>query len=111
MPQRRIPAVFMRGGTANAVAFHQKDLSADRRLWDDIFLAAIGSPDPYGRQLDGMAVASRIAGSLVHEATRATSNPDAELRIGMRAGVITAAAEVRLCESRWEAERGSFLRT
>ena len=54
MQQRRIPAVFMRGGTANAVVFHQKDLPADRRLWDDIFLAAIGSPDPYGRQLDGM---------------------------------------------------------
>ena len=54
MPQRRIPAVFMRGGTSNAIVFHQKDLPADRRLWDDIFLAAIGSPDPYGRQLDGM---------------------------------------------------------
>jgi len=53
-PQVRIPAVFMRGGTANAIVFHQKDLPADRRLWDDIFLAAIGSPDPYGRQLDGM---------------------------------------------------------
>jgi 2-methylaconitate cis-trans-isomerase PrpF len=54
MSQIRIPAVFMRGGTANAIVFHQKDLPADRRLWDDIFLAAIGSPDPYGRQLDGM---------------------------------------------------------
>ncbi len=54
MTQRRIPAVFMRGGTANAIVFHQKDLPADRKLWDDIFLAATGSPDPYGRQLDGM---------------------------------------------------------
>lgn len=54
VPQVRIPAVFMRGGTANAIVFHQKDLPADRKLWDDIFLAAIGSPDPYGRQLDGM---------------------------------------------------------
>ena len=26
----------------------------DRAAWDEIFLAAIGSPDPYGRQLDGM---------------------------------------------------------
>src|SRR5688572_29352109 len=52
--QRRIPAVFMRGGTSNAVVFHQRDLPEDRRLWDDIFLAALGSPDPYGRQLDGM---------------------------------------------------------
>ena len=54
MSQHRIPAVFMRGGTCNAIVFHQKDLPADRALWDDIFLAAIGSPDPYGRQLDGM---------------------------------------------------------
>ena len=54
MTQRRIPAVFMRGGTSNAIVFHQKDLPTDRKLWDDIFLAAIGGPDPYGRQLDGM---------------------------------------------------------
>ncbi len=58
-----------------------------------------------------MAVASRIAGSIVHEVTRATSNPDNELRIGMPAGVITAAAEVRLKDGAWVAERGSFLRT
>jgi len=54
MKQLRIPAVFMRGGTSNAVVFHQRDLPADRAQWDEIFLAAIGSPDPYGRQLDGM---------------------------------------------------------
>jgi 2-methylaconitate isomerase len=54
MKQLKIPAVFMRGGTSNAIVFHQKDLPADRKLWDEIFLAAIGSPDPYGRQLDGM---------------------------------------------------------
>ena len=54
MKQLRIPAVFMRGGTSNAVVFNQKDLPQDRSLWDGIFLAAIGSPDPNGRQLDGM---------------------------------------------------------
>ena len=54
MKQLKIPAVFMRGGTSNAVVFHQRDLPADRAQWDEIFLAAIGSPDPYGRQLDGM---------------------------------------------------------
>jgi len=54
MRQMKIPAVFMRGGTSNAIVFHQKDLPADHKLWDEIFLAAIGSPDPYGRQLDGM---------------------------------------------------------
>ena len=54
MKQMKIPAVFMRGGTSNAVVVHARDLPADRKLWDEIFLAAIGSPDPYGRQLDGM---------------------------------------------------------
>ena len=54
MRQLKIPAAFMRGGTSNAVVFHAKDLPPDRALWDEIFLAAIGSPDPYGRQLDGM---------------------------------------------------------
>ena len=54
MKQLRLPAVFMRGGTSNAVVFHTRDLPSDRARWDEIFLAAIGSPDPYGRQLDGM---------------------------------------------------------
>ncbi len=54
MKQLKIPAVFMRGGTSNAVVFNVKDLPRDRARWDEIFLAAIGSPDPYGRQLDGM---------------------------------------------------------
>jgi len=54
MKQLKIPAVFMRGGTSNAVVFNARDLPRDRAQWDAIFLAAIGSPDPYGRQLDGM---------------------------------------------------------
>ncbi|MEK6594220.1 MAG: PrpF domain-containing protein [Pseudomonadota bacterium] len=54
MKQFKIPAVFMRGGTSNAVVFHERDLPRERAQWDEIFLAAIGSPDPYGRQLDGM---------------------------------------------------------
>ena len=54
MRQLKIPAAFIRGGTSNAVVFDQKHLPHDRALWDEIFLAALGSPDPYGRQLDGM---------------------------------------------------------
>ena len=54
MKQLKIPAVFMRGGTSNAVVFNARDLPRDRTQWDEIFIAAIGSPDPYGRQLDGM---------------------------------------------------------
>ena len=54
MKQRRIPAAFMRGGTSNAIVFKDADLPQDRALWDKIFLAAMGTPDPNGRQLNGM---------------------------------------------------------
>ncbi|HST74412.1 MAG TPA: PrpF domain-containing protein [Acetobacteraceae bacterium] len=54
MPQQRLRAVFMRGGTSKAVMFRQDDLPADRDAWAPIFLAIMGSPDPNGRQLDGM---------------------------------------------------------
>lgn len=54
MDQAFIPAVFMRGGSSKGVFFHAKDLPADRAKQDAIFLAVLGSPDPYQRQLDGM---------------------------------------------------------
>jgi 2-methylaconitate cis-trans-isomerase PrpF len=54
MAEQAIPAVFMRGGTSKAIIFHARDLPADRAAWDAIFTAAMGSPDPYGRQLNGM---------------------------------------------------------
>ncbi len=54
MRQSRVPAAFMRGGTSNAVVFDHRDLPADEAVREDLFIAALGSPDPYGRQLDGM---------------------------------------------------------
>ena len=77
MKQLKIPAVFMRGGTSNAVVFNAKDLPRDRSQWDAIFLAAIGSPDPYGRQLDGMGggVSSLSKVCVVGPPTR----PDADI--------------------------------
>src|ERR1700734_3443583 len=53
MPLLALPAVFMRGGTSRAVMFHRRDLP-ERTAWDPLFLAAMGSPDPHGRQLNGM---------------------------------------------------------
>ena len=44
----------MRGGTSKALMFHLRDLPADRSTWDSLFLKAMGSPDPHGRQLNGM---------------------------------------------------------
>jgi 2-methylaconitate isomerase len=54
MRQIKLRAVFMRGGTSKAVMFRREDLPREQALWAPIFLAAIGSPDPNGRQLDGM---------------------------------------------------------
>ena len=54
MDQAFIPAIFMRGGSSKGVFFHARDLPADRTARDAIFLSVLGSPDPYGRQLDGM---------------------------------------------------------
>ena len=51
---KRLPAVFMRGGTSKALMFHLRDLPADRAEWDALYLTAMGSPDPHGRQLNGM---------------------------------------------------------
>ena len=53
MQQHKIPAVFMRGGTSKALMFHRRDLPTDVRLWPELFVAALGANDPYGRQLDG----------------------------------------------------------
>ena len=54
MAQRRIPAVFMRGGTSKGLIFHARDLPPPGADRDAVLLAAMGSPDPFRRQLDGM---------------------------------------------------------
>lgn len=52
--QQRIRAVFMRGGTSNGLVFHDRDLPPPGAVRDAVLLAAMGSPDPNMRQLDGM---------------------------------------------------------
>ena len=54
MTQRAFNAVFMRGGTSKGVFFRFDDLPDDLAARDQIFVHALGSPDPYGRQLNGM---------------------------------------------------------
>jgi 2-methylaconitate isomerase len=49
-----IPATFMRGGTSKALMIKAEHLPADKTLWPAILCSAMGSPDPYGRQLNGM---------------------------------------------------------
>lgn len=54
MPERKTAAVFYRGGTSKAVFFHARDLPQDSQERDAMLLHVLGSPDPYGRQLDGL---------------------------------------------------------
>ncbi|HEY7870716.1 MAG TPA: PrpF domain-containing protein, partial [Methylomirabilota bacterium] len=46
MTQRRVRAVYMRGGTSRCLAFHQRDLPPAGDSLDHVLLAALGSPDP-----------------------------------------------------------------
>jgi len=54
MAQEWIPAAFMRGGTSKGLFFEESALPCDTRVRDAFFLSALGSPDRYGRQLNGM---------------------------------------------------------
>jgi len=54
MKQRRIKAAFIRGGTSKGVFFRAGDLPAEAGERDAVLLRALGSPDPYVRQLDGL---------------------------------------------------------
>ena len=54
MTQQRVRAVYMRGGTSRCLVFRAEDLPGPGRKRDEILLAALGSPDPYGRQLNGL---------------------------------------------------------
>ncbi len=55
-PNRKIPCVYMRGGTSKALFFLDKDLPQDRAERDRVILSAFGSPDR--RQIDGMGGAN-----------------------------------------------------
>ena len=87
MRQQRLRATFMRGGTSNALIFHRDDLPAEPAAWPPIFLAAMGSPDPNGRQLDGMGggVSSLSKVCIVGKPTRADADVDytfAQISVG-----------------------------
>ena len=65
MVQRKIPAVFMRGGTSKGVFFRASDLPTDPGQRDQILLRVIGSPDPYEKQIDGMGSATSSTSKVV----------------------------------------------
>ncbi|MBN9116103.1 MAG: 2-methylaconitate cis-trans isomerase PrpF [Pandoraea sp.] len=61
-PQIRIPATYMRGGTSKGVFFRLQDLPIAAQVpgtaRDALLMRVIGSPDPYGKQIDGMGGAT-----------------------------------------------------
>lgn len=62
IPQVKIPATYLRGGTSKGVFFSLQDLPESARAAgparDALLLRVIGSPDPYGKQTDGMGGAT-----------------------------------------------------
>src|ERR1700674_1725683 len=65
MAQRKIRAIYMRGGTSKGVFFHADSLPADQAVRDRILLRVIGSPDPYGQQTDGLGGATSSTSKVV----------------------------------------------
>jgi 2-methylaconitate isomerase len=63
--QRSIPALYMRGGTSKGVFFRAGDLPADPAVRDRVLLRVIGSPDPYGKHIDGMGGATSSTSKVV----------------------------------------------
>jgi 2-methylaconitate cis-trans-isomerase PrpF len=55
-----VPAALMRGGSSEGLFFAAENLPNEPAERDRILLAAIGSPDAYGRQLDGLGGGIRI---------------------------------------------------
>ena len=78
MSQRWVPAVFMRGGTSKGLFFLAGDLPADPGERDRLLLAALGSPDPFGRQLDGMGggISSLSKAAVIGPPTRPGADVD-----------------------------------
>jgi hypothetical protein len=52
---RSLPALFVRGGTSNGLVIQRRHLPAEDE-WRHILPSAMGSPDPYGRQLNGLGM-------------------------------------------------------
>ncbi|WP_313171276.1 2-methylaconitate cis-trans isomerase PrpF [Massilia oculi] len=78
VPQIKIPATYMRGGTSKGVFFKLQDLPDAARVpgaaRDALLLRVIGSPDPYGKQIDGMGGATSSTSKAV--IVERSSRPD-----------------------------------
>ncbi|HWS75041.1 MAG TPA: 2-methylaconitate cis-trans isomerase PrpF [Quisquiliibacterium sp.] len=82
VPQIRVPATYIRGGTSKGVFFRLQDLpqsaQAPGKARDALLMRVIGSPDPYGKQIDGMggATSSTSKTVIVGKSSRADHDVD-----------------------------------
>ncbi|EGQ7833687.1 2-methylaconitate cis-trans isomerase PrpF [Vibrio vulnificus] len=82
MSQIRVPATYMRGGTSKGVFFNLAELPPEAQVVgekrDQLLLRVIGSPDPYGKQIDGMggATSSTSKTVIVSKSSRADHDVD-----------------------------------
>lgn len=82
LPQIKVPATYMRGGTSKGVFFSLTDLPQVAQVAgaarDALLLRVIGSPDPYGKQTDGMggATSSTSKTVILSKSTQADHDVD-----------------------------------
>jgi len=86
LPQVKIPATYMRGGTSKGVFFNLTDLpeccQVAGEARDNMLLRVIGSPDPYGKQTDGMGGATSSTSKTVILAKSAQADHDVDYLFG-----------------------------
>jgi 2-methylaconitate isomerase len=86
VPQIRIPATYMRGGTSKGVFFNLQDMPASTQVpgsaRDALLLRVIGSPDPYGKQTDGMGGATSSTSKTVILAKSTQPDHDVDYLFG-----------------------------
>jgi 2-methylaconitate cis-trans-isomerase PrpF len=102
MTQRRIRAVYMRGGTSRALFFHADDLPAPGPARDRLLAAALGSPDPYGRQLDGLGggISSLSKACIVAPSSRPGADVDYTFaQVDVRTGLVDYAGNCGNCSA------------
>ncbi|QLE85851.1 2-methylaconitate cis-trans isomerase PrpF [Shewanella sp. Scap07] len=84
--QIRVPATYMRGGTSKGVFFSLTDLPSAAQVAgaarDELLLRVIGSPDPYGKQTDGMGGATSSTSKTVIVAASNRADHDVDYLFG-----------------------------
>ncbi|MFL9912034.1 2-methylaconitate cis-trans isomerase PrpF [Paraburkholderia sp. RL17-337-BIB-A] len=82
MAQIGIKATYMRGGTSKGVFFRADSLPSNVEELDRILLRVIGSPDPYGQQIDGMGGATSSTSKVVIVGPSSREDCDVDYRFG-----------------------------